>query len=90
MDKNAKIYIAGHRGLVGGAILKALQSKGYKNLVTKTHKELDLTDTNATYDFLHENSRSMFSSLLPNLGVLWPTVHTGLTSFMKTYVFRIM
>ena len=44
MNKDAKIYIAGHRGLVGSAILENLKSKGYTNLVTRTHKELDLTD----------------------------------------------
>ena len=44
MDKNSKIYIAGHRGLVGSAILKQLQSKGYNNIITRTHKELDLTN----------------------------------------------
>lgn len=44
MNKNSKIYIAGHRGLVGSAILKNLKSKGYYNFIYKTHKELDLTD----------------------------------------------
>ena len=44
MNKNSKIYIAGHRGLVGSAIVKNLQAKGYTNLVYKTHKELDLTN----------------------------------------------
>lgn len=44
MEKNAKIYVAGHRGLVGSAIWKNLQSKGYTNLVGRTHAELDLLD----------------------------------------------
>ena len=43
MNKNSKIYIAGHRGLVGSAIVKNLESKGYTNLVYRTHKVLDLT-----------------------------------------------
>ena len=51
MDKNAKIYVAGHRGLVGSAIIKNLNSKGYFNIVTKTHNELDLTDQLAVQDF---------------------------------------
>src|SRR5690554_5021992 len=42
MNKNAKIYIAGHRGLVGSAIYKKLTEQGYTNLVTQTHAELDL------------------------------------------------
>ena len=44
MEKNSKIYIAGHRGLVGSAILQKLQNDGYLNLIYKTHDELDLTN----------------------------------------------
>jgi GDP-L-fucose synthase len=44
VNKDSKIYVAGHRGLVGSAIVKNLQSKGYTNLIYKTHKELDLTN----------------------------------------------
>ncbi len=51
MNKNAKIYIAGHRGLVGSAILNNLESKGYTNFITRTHKELDLTNQSAVADF---------------------------------------
>jgi GDP-L-fucose synthase len=54
MDKNAKIYVAGHRGLVGSAIIKNLQCKGYTNLLTRTHAELDLTDQKATSDFFEQ------------------------------------
>lgn len=43
MEKQAKIYIAGHSGLVGGALLRELNKEGYNNLLTRTHKELDLT-----------------------------------------------
>lgn len=51
MEKNSKIYIAGHRGLVGSAILKNLQAKGYNNFVTRSHNELDLKDSLAVADF---------------------------------------
>ena len=51
MKKNAKIYIAGHRGLVGSALVKNLKNKGYHNLVFRTHKELDLTDGTAVAQF---------------------------------------
>lgn len=51
MNKNEKIYIAGHRGLVGSAIVKNLQQKGYTNLVFRTHKELDLCNMNEVADF---------------------------------------
>ena len=39
-----KIYVAGHRGLVGSAIVRSLEAKGYKNIIGRTHKELDLTN----------------------------------------------
>ncbi|RHG05232.1 GDP-L-fucose synthase [Megamonas funiformis] len=42
MEKNAKIYVAGHRGMVGSAIVRALKSQGYTNIITRTSKELDL------------------------------------------------
>ncbi len=51
MDKRSKIYIAGHRGLVGSAIVKNLEAKGYTNLVYRTHRELNLLDANAVEEF---------------------------------------
>ncbi|MED7787573.1 GDP-L-fucose synthase [Francisella sp. 19X1-34] len=51
MQKDSKIYVAGHRGLVGSAIVKNLKSKGYNNLVLRTHAELDLTNQKAVEDF---------------------------------------
>ena len=54
MDKNSKIYIAGHHGLVGSAIWNNLKSRGYNNLVGRTHKELDLTDQYAVKKFFDE------------------------------------
>lgn len=51
MEKNSKIYVAGHRGLVGSAITRRLQALGYRNLILKTHQELDLLDGRATADF---------------------------------------
>lgn len=42
MEKNAKIYVAGHRGMVGSAIVRELERQGYTNIITRTHKELDL------------------------------------------------
>jgi GDP-L-fucose synthase len=51
MKKNSKIYVAGHRGLVGSAIVRRLKQEGYANLVTATSKELDLREQAATRDF---------------------------------------
>lgn len=51
MKKTDKIYVAGHRGLVGSALMRQLKAQGYKNLVTHTHAELDLTDQHEVRDF---------------------------------------
>ena len=54
MDKSSKIYVAGHRGLVGSAIVRNLEGKGYINIVGKTHMELDLTNQEAVRRFFEE------------------------------------
>ncbi len=54
MKKNSKIFVAGHKGLVGSAILKNLQDKGYHNFVLRTHAELDLVNQSAVYRFFEE------------------------------------
>ena len=54
MNKNSKIYVAGHRGLVGSAIVRNLQEKGFNNIIFRTHKELDLTNQNEVRKFFEE------------------------------------
>lgn len=54
MTKDSKIYVAGHRGLVGSAIVRCLESKGYHNLLMRTHKELDLLDQQAVRQFFEK------------------------------------
>ncbi|MCD7923272.1 MAG: GDP-L-fucose synthase [Bacteroides sp.] len=56
MEKSAKIYVAGHHGLVGSAIWRNLQEKGYTNLIGKSHKELDLLDGTAVKKFFDEET----------------------------------
>lgn len=51
VEKDAKIYVAGHRGMVGSAIVRELQRQGYHNIITRTHRELDLCDQQAVNDF---------------------------------------
>ena len=51
MEKNAKIYVAGHRGMVGSAIVRELERQGYTNIITRTHKELDLCRQDAVEEF---------------------------------------
>lgn len=51
MEKNSKIYVAGHRGMVGSAIVRELKRQGYENIITRTHAELDLVNQKAVDDF---------------------------------------
>ena len=61
LDKNSKIYVAGHNGLVGSAIWNNLKSRGYNNLIGRSHKELDLTDQNAV--------KAFFAAINPNTSI---------------------
>jgi len=54
MNLDSKIYVAGHRGLVGSALMRQLQARGYRNLVTRTHAELDLTNQSVVRAFFAE------------------------------------
>ncbi len=54
MEKNSKIYVAGHRGLVGSATTRALTAQGFGNLVLKTRKQLDLLDQRAVARFVEK------------------------------------
>ena len=61
MEKSSKIYIAGHRGMVGSSILRALKAKGYSNFILKTSAELDLRNQQAVSDFFaHEKPDYVF------------------------------
>ncbi len=61
VDKNAKVYVAGHRGLAGSAIVRELLRQGYRNVVVRTHSELDLEDVHAVRSFFrHEKPSVVF------------------------------
>ncbi|MDV7140193.1 GDP-L-fucose synthase [Maribacter sp. TH_r10] len=78
MKKDAKIYIAGHRGLVGSAILKNLEAKGYSNFITRTHKELDLTDSTAVASlFTSEKPEYVFLAAAKVGGIVANNTYRG-------------
>jgi GDP-L-fucose synthase len=56
MDKNARIYVAGHRGMVGSALVRRLTSEGYRNIITRTRSQLDLTDQVGVNMFFEKES----------------------------------
>ncbi|GHT72428.1 GDP-L-fucose synthase [Bacteroidia bacterium] len=78
MEKNAKIYIAGHKGLVGSAILKNLQAKGYTNFVLRTSSELDLRNQQAVFEFFErEKSDYVFLAAAKVGGIVANNTYRG-------------
>jgi len=71
MELNAKIYIAGHTGMVGSAIYRALKKEGYTNLVLRTSKELDLRNQQATLDFFVEEKPEYVFLAAAKVGGIW-------------------
>ena len=70
-DKKSKIFVAGHRGLVGSAIVRALNRSGYTNIVVRTRKEVDLTDAKAVNDFFEsEKPEFVFDAAAKVGGIL--------------------
>jgi len=66
--KDAKIFVAGHRGLAGSAIVRKLRSLGYRNLLLRTRQEVDLQDSNAVSRFLTSSVQSSSFLLRPGWG----------------------
>ncbi len=75
MDKNTKIYVAGHRGLVGSAIWNDLKQKGYTRLVGRTHAELDLLDGAAVRRFFDEEQPEAVILAAAHVGGIWANLH---------------
>ena len=100
MDKESKIYVAGHRGLVGSAILRKLQELGYKNIVCKTHQELDLTRQDKVEEFFDQERPKYIFLAAAKVGGIWannaypaefiynnPAIQTNITH--ASYVFNV-
>ena len=60
MDSNSKIFVAGHKGLVGSAIVRNLKEKGFTNILTVDRNQVDLTDLTAVKCFSYLSNQSMF------------------------------
>ncbi|MDH6533569.1 GDP-L-fucose synthase [Parabacteroides sp. 52] len=75
MNKDSKIYVAGHRGLVGSAILHNLQQKGYTSIVLRTHAELDLVDQQAVDHFFATEKPDYVFLAAAHVGGIWANAH---------------
>ena len=84
MEKDAKIYVAGHRGMVGSAICRALERNGYTNIITRSHKELDLCRQDAVEAFFAEEKPDYVFLAAAKVAVLWLTVRRWRISCMIT------
>ncbi|MCL6473234.1 MAG: GDP-L-fucose synthase [Firmicutes bacterium] len=75
LNKNSKIYIAGHRGLVGSAIVRKLKAEGYKNLLLRNSDELDLRDSSAVRDFFESERPEYVFLAAAKVGGIWANSH---------------
>jgi GDP-L-fucose synthase len=71
MDKDSKIYVAGHNGLVGSAIVRKLRAEGYKNFLVRTHRELDLCDQKAVAEFFNTEKPEYVFLAAAKVGGIW-------------------
>ena len=71
METNSKIFVAGHKGLVGSAIIRNLKSKGFNNIITKDRSQLDLrNEINTSSFFIHEKPEYVFNAAAKVGGIL--------------------
>lgn len=71
MKKNSKIYVAGHRGLVGSAIMRCLEQNGYQNIITRTHQEMDLRNQQVVQDFFTAENPEYVFLAAAKVGGIW-------------------
>ena len=71
MEKSAKIFIAGHRGMVGSAIVRKLEAQGYTNIITRTHAELDLIRQDQAEAFFKSEKPEYVFLAAAKVGGIW-------------------
>ncbi len=90
MNKDSKIYIAGHKGLVGSALWNNLLSKGYNNLIGRSIEELDLMNQQAVADFFQKKNLNMLFLQLLRLEALLQITPIEGNLYTKIYKYRTM
>ena len=90
INKNSKIFVAGHNGLVGSAIVRKLKKKGYNKIITINKSKLDLTNQNKVYNFLRKKNQSLSLLLLQKLEVYILITNIEQNLFIVTYRYKII
>ena len=81
MNKDSKIFVAGHRGLVGSSIVRVLNERGYSNILTRTRNELNLLNQKEVFDFFDRDIIETLAS--------WPNLNARSICLSITYIFHI-
>ena len=84
MEKQDKIYVAGHKGMVGSAIVRKLESEGYHHIITRTSKELDLTRQLEVEEFFQKEQPEYVFLAAAKVGGYWQIVPIRLILCMRT------
>ena len=90
LDKNSKIYVAGHRGLLGSAVVRRLQADGFKNLILRTSEELDLMDQRATFEFLKSERPDLVFLCAAKVGGIKANIDAPQSFFIEILRFKTM
>ena len=88
MEKEAKIYVAGHRGMVGSAIIRQLEKEGYHNIITRTHKELNLCRQDEVEKFFAEEKPDYVFLAAAKVGGIMANNDALRISCMRTWCLR--
>ena len=88
INLNSKIFVAGHKGLVGSAIVRKLKDKGYKNILTVKKSMLDLTNQYKVEKFLKRKNPPLFLLQLPKLEASWQIINIKLILFLIICLYK--
>ena len=89
LAKDSKIYIAGHRGLVGSALVRKLEAEGYNNLLLRTHNELDLCDGQAVMSFFESERPEYVFLAAAKVGGIWANSHYSADFIYSNLVIQV-
>ena len=90
INKNSRIYVAGHKGLVGSAIIRKLKQHGYKKIITAKRKVLDLTDQKKTFNFLKKKNPILYLFVQQRSGAFLLIILTEVSLYSKIYKSKII